>query len=168
MRYVQDAPLASIRSDLGIASRMQQSSSSSSSGTGSAEHSRRLAALESKIADLEHTLQGHTSELAILSSAASSSSIGEYIQNSTTAMVHQASTAAQGRTRCGWCFDGSTYRARRQVSAKSFRVLPSLAGLPGDMICERCLPSERTAALGRDLVHDDLSGDEQPVVVQQD
>ena len=74
-----------------------------------------------------------------------------------------------GRTKgCGWCFDGSTYRARRQVSSKSFRVLPTLEGIPGDMICERCLPTERAVALARDLVQDDLSGDEQPVDVQED
>ena len=58
---------------------------------------------------------------------------------------------------------GSTYRARRQVSAKSFRVLATLEGIPGELICDRCLKEERIAALERDLVHDDLSGDEQPI-----
>ena len=31
------------------------------------------------------------------------------------------------------------------------------------MICERCLPKERAAALAKDIVHEDLSGDELPI-----
>ena len=45
-------------------------------------------------------------------------------------------------------------------------VFPSLAtleGIPGELICDRCLEEERIAALERDLVHDDLSGDERPI-----
>ena len=55
------------------------------------------------------------------------------------------------------------YRARRQVSAKSFRVFATLEGIPGELICDRCLAEEHIAALERDLVHDDLSGDGQPI-----
>ena len=49
------------------------------------------------------------------------------------------------------------------MSAKSFRVLASLDGIPGESICERCLKEVRITALERDLVHNDLSGDEQPI-----
>ena len=58
--------------------------------------------------------------------------------------------------------------SRSMYGPTDVHVLPTLEGIPGDMICERCLPTERAVALARDLVHDDLSGDEQPVDVQED
>ena len=38
-----------------------------------------------------------------------------------------------------------------------YRVVQTLTGLPGGMICERCLPTERAIAMN---LMDDLSGDE--------
>ena len=83
-----------------------------------------------------------------------------YVQNTTTATIHWASLAAVGRAVCGYCYSGPTFRARRRKAAKSFREVQSIADIPGHMLCERCLPNERKAALNKDLVHDGLSGDE--------
>ena len=164
MRYVRDAPLATIRADLGIAARVQQVATASQSDPRVDEHKKRIASLEKTVAALSRTIDGHVDELAHLSSTTRGEPLGDLIQNCTTATVHRASTTAIGRTRgCGWAFDGATFRARRQVSAKSFRVLTSLEGIPGELICERCLKEERITALERDLVHNDLSGDEQPI-----
>ena len=164
LRYVKDAPLATIRADLGMAARIKQVSSSSSSDTKLVDHKRRIASLEDKVAGLSRIIDGHVGELAHLTSTARNAPAGEFMQNCATATVHQASTTAIGRARgCGWAFDGSTYRARRQVSSKSFRVLTTLDGIPGLLICERCLPKERRAALEQDIVHDELSGDEHPI-----
>ena len=120
------------------------------------------------MAELERTLAVHAQELATLGEASKSSQAAVYIQNCATAIVHQASPKAFGRALCGWKYDGPTARARRQVDTKSYRPLPSLDGIPGDMICDRCLPEARLAAFNKDLVHDELSGDEQPADVQDD
>ena len=52
------------------------------------------------------------------------------------------------------------------VAAKSYCTLESLDGIPGEMICDRCLPNERLSAFNKDIIHDELSGDEQHVDVQ--
>ena len=65
-------------------------------------------------------------------------------------------------------YRGSTHRARRQVAVGTYRVLHNLVGIPGDMICERCLPADKAAAHDKDLIHEGLSGDEQPVDLQND
>ena len=38
--------------------------------------------------------------------------------------------------------------------------------LPGDIISGSCLPHERLATPNKDIIHNDLSGDDQPVDVQ--
>ena len=125
----------------------------------------KIATLEPKIEELERTLQVHAPELTTLSDAAKQDTTMAFIQNTATATVHQTSPTAFGRARCGWKFDGPTYRARRQVSAKSYRPIANLDDIPGDMICGSCLPQERMAALNKDIIHNDLSGDDQPVDV---
>ena len=108
-------------------------------------------------------MQVHAQELTTLNEAAKKDTATSYIQNTATATVHMTCPTAFGRARCGWKFDGPTYRVRRQVSAKSYRPIASLADIPGDMICGSCLPHEQLVALSKDIIHDDLSGDDQPV-----
>ena len=102
----------------------------------------------------------HAQELTKLDEAAKEDDTASYIQNTVTATVHMTSPTAFGRARCGWKFDGPTYRARRQISAKSYRPIADLSDIPGDMICGSCLPQERLAALNKYLIHHDLSGDD--------
>ena len=44
----------------------------------------------------------------------------------------------------------------------SYRPIADLSDIPGDMICGSCLPQERAAALNKDIIHHDLSGDDRP------
>ena len=104
----------------------------------------------------------HAQELTTLSAGAKKDPITSLIQNTSSATVHQSSPTVFGRACCGWCYDGPTDRSRRKVAASSYRILLNLDGIPGDMICDRCLPAERLVALNRDIVHDELSGDEVP------
>ena len=165
LRYVREAPLATIRADLGMSARIQQVATTNAPDPRVAEHKRRIKTLEATVAGLASIIDGHVGELAHLTSAARNAPVGDLVQNCATApyKVHRASTTATGRALCGWTFDGATYRARRKVSAKSFRVLPSLDGIPADVMCERCLPKEHAAALEQDIVHEELSGDEHPI-----
>ena len=90
------------------------------------------------------------------------------MQNNTTATIHQSSPKYFGRTHCGITYDGPTFRARRQSAAVAYSIVPGVADVPSELVCERCLPIEHRAAAGRDLIHDEVSGDEQPVDVQND
>ena len=58
-----------------------------------------------------------------------------YIQNLSSAAVHLVSS--EGHTACGWKFSRSR---------TSTRPLATLSGVPGIMLCDACLPSERTIA----------------------
>ena len=108
----------------------------------------------------------HAQEPTSLNAAAKQDPFKTYIQNTTTATVHQSKPTVFGRARCGWCYDGPTYRARRLVAAKSYRPFDILEGIPGDLICARCMPHERLSPFNKDIIHEELSGDEQHVSVQ--
>ena len=57
-------------------------------------------------------------------------------------------------TLCGWPFATS----RRKGPGKPHRFVDSLVNIPGTMICDHCLPTERAVAM---RVHSaDLSADE--------
>lgn len=75
------------------------------------------------------------------------------IQNTRTATVHDARSNDEGHTVCDWKFGG----ACRRGPGPLYRVVPNFASLPGGMICERCLPTERAIAMN---LMGDLSGDE--------
>ena len=89
-----------------------------------------------------------------------------YVQNSTTGAVHQFSPKYSGRTKCGLTYDGATARSRRRIAADAFRTLPTLADIPREIICDRCLPTERRAAFNKDLIHAEVSGGELPEPVE--
>ena len=113
LRYIQEAPLKSIRSDLGIALQGRSIQAASSSSTSTPATKAKLAALEAKIEELKRTLQVPPQELTTLNEAAKNDTATSYIQNTATATVHMTCPTAFGRARCGWKFDGPTYRARR-------------------------------------------------------
>ncbi len=78
-------------------------------------------------------------------------------QNMVTATVHLARCHDDGHAACGWRFS----TARRPAHGPAYRALVSLVNLPGSMLCERCLPTERAVALSvSDAAGADLSGDE--------
>ena len=169
LRYVQDAPLRSLRSDLGLPPSgmpdkvtLPLGKRTDAAGT-TVAGTRRLTVLEVKMADLERTLMVHAQELDALNLPATGAPILDYVQNTTTRTVHQSSPSITGRTRCGLTYNGDTARARRRIPADAFLILPSLVDLPGDIICDRCLPAARKAAFSRDIIHKELSGDELPV-----
>ena len=58
-----------------------------------------------------------------------------------------------GYTTCGWHYVNS-----KRANGTGYRLLHSLSNLPGSMLCERCLTTERAIAVG---AHEaELSGDE--------
>ncbi len=80
-----------------------------------------------------------------------------FVQNTITATVHLALSLDGGHAACGWRFS----TARRAANAPAFRIIGTLVDLPGTMLCERCMPTERAVALSIAVVDTlDLSGDE--------
>jgi len=167
LRYVQDAPLQSIRADLGlppIGKHVRAAISSGlrpGAGSSSDDSTRRLSILVERVADLERTLTVHA-QLDALNLPGACEQILEYPQNAASRTVHRSSPSFTGRTCCGLTYNGATARARRRIPKDAFAILPSLADLPGDIICDRCLPEARRAAFMRDMIHKKLCGDELP------
>ena len=60
---------------------------------------------------------------------------------------------------CGYEFRGLTYRNKKVYKTSCFRFFGSLKDIPGTIMCERCLPSERTLALTQDLIGAEMSAD---------
>lgn len=85
LRYVKDAPLKSIRADLGIALQGKSPTASSSRSSSSTVATARIISLEAKVAELERALQAHMQKLTSLNAAAQQNSIKAFVQNTTTA-----------------------------------------------------------------------------------
>ena len=76
-----------------------------------------------------------------------------YVQN-TTATIQLARGGDEGRAICGWPYA----RARARGLELSFRTVQCLNDIPGMLLCEKCLPTERAIAVGR--FDAELSADE--------
>ena len=150
LRYVSDAPLRTLRADLGLtasaASSVTRSMGPGAKAAGITQLRTRIAALEAKLSSLETTVQSQSQDMVGLAAGYLLQTPRTYIQNLTSAAVHIV--AGEGRTACGWKF---------AKSRTETRTLGTLSGVPGIMLCEACLPSERAVAcaLGPAALSDD-------------
>jgi hypothetical protein len=156
LRYVADAPLLSLRSDLGL-SVTRASLSTAVDAKASSSLGPKLARLEKAMCLLRSDVLAQAQDVVALATGYARTDTRVYIQNLITATVHLAIRLDDGHVACGWRFA----TARRTASGLPYRVIQSLVDLPGGMLCERCLPTERAVALSAansvDIV---LSGDE--------
>jgi hypothetical protein len=156
LRYVSDSPLKSLRADLLTLTARSAGGSASSSGPHAAVHSR-LRKLEAATVSLRDDLDTQAQDVVALASGYARTDSRSFIQNTITATVHLALSLDGGHAACGWRFA----TARRTAAGPAFRVINTLINLPGTMLCERCMPTERAVALS--VEHSDeiaLSGDE--------
>jgi hypothetical protein len=156
LRYVADAPLRSLRADLFTLTARASASSSSASCTASAVQAR-LRKLESSMTEVRNDAQAHAQDVVALATGFARTDNRVFVQNTITATVHLALSLDGGHAACGWRFA----TARRVANSPAFRIIGTLVDLPGTMLCERCMPTERAVALsiaGADAL--DLSGDE--------
>ena len=161
LRYVADAPLRSLRGDLGLSDiRPQAPASSHSPGevavssTRSSVVNRRLRSLEASLERMGKEVQSQAQDLVGLATEFARTDMRIFVLNTVTAAVHFARSSDEGHTACGWPFA----RVCRTATGPAFRIISNLVDIPGTMLCERCLPTER--ALAMRLMHVDLSGDE--------
>jgi hypothetical protein len=161
MRYVADAPLRSLRSDLGLSPQgttMMPFASVRSSDQAAAK--TRLHTLETALSRLEEVVAGHASEIATMTAEATADIVPKYVRHTVTATVHRIRPSDASRTICGISISGATFMARRQDNSKCYLPLDSLQDIPGVLMCDRCLNKERSLALNSELVDAAISGDE--------
>ena len=103
---------------------------------------------------LQADILTHAQDIVSIATGFARTDVRVFIQNTSTAAVHYAKVMGDGHTVCGWRFAA----ARKRGAGPPYRVAPSLKDLPGSMLCEKCLPTER--ALAMNVVEVDLSGDE--------
>lgn len=166
MRYVQDAPLRSLRSDLGLTPQGTLSSPFAvASRTEDTISQRRLHSLTAAMARLEELVEVQNLEIDAIRATAAVDSLPAFVQHTVLNTVHRLRPHEESRTICGIDVRAS-FKAQphthshRRVTVKTYAPIRSLAGVPGILICERCLKSERKAALAKELIDADLSGDE--------
>ena len=76
-----------------------------------------------------------------------------FIQNVSTATVHVARARENGYTLCSW-----RYATSVQQNGCRTRTLRDITNVPGTMLCDVCLKTERAIAMSR--LSAELSGDE--------
>jgi len=160
LRYVADAPLESLRTDLGLDSLPNSSGPSIRFMAGSDKQKltvavrARVLKLENALHALEGVVQAQAQDVVALATGFARTDNRVFVQNTATATIHVARCGDDGRTICGWPFA----RARARGPDIPFRTLTCLRDIPGMMLCEKCLPTERAVALSRDVA--ELSADE--------
>jgi hypothetical protein len=156
LRYVADAPLMSLRADLSAAASRTGLSSMTAARVATVDRAR-LVTLETSLATLERNLQSQAQDLVALATGFARTDSRVFVQNSITAVVHLALALDGGHSACGWRFA----TARGRGTNPAYRVITSLTNLPGEMICERCMPTEKAVPLGSAHSGDcELSGDD--------
>ena len=150
LRYVSDVPLRTLRADLGIrnpsSSTAPLSMGPGAKAAGVTQLRSRLAAFEAQLAQLDRRVQSQSQDMVGLAAGYIHQAPRAYVQNLSSSAVHLISD--EGRTVCGWKFS----RSRTGT-----RAMNTLRGVPGILLCDTCLPSERTlaCALGPAPLSDD-------------
>jgi len=124
-----------------------------------------VRSLESALAKLDAQLKQHAADLLQVRTEVREAGQVKpsYWQNNDTATVHLIRPYDSCRTVCGYEFKGPTYRTKKAYKASCHRYFDSLQDIPGTIMCERCLPAERSAALARDITGAEVSADEHEV-----
>ena len=103
---------------------------------------------------LESIVQSQAQDVVAMATGFARTDNRVYVQNTTTATIHMARGGDDGRTICGWPYA----RARARGTELPYRTIQNLIDIPGMLLCEKCLPTERAIAVGR--FEADLSADE--------
>ena len=117
----------------------------------------KIRHIEAALSTLRSDVQAQPQDVVALATGFARTDDRVFLQNTITVTVHLALTLDGGHSACGWRFA----TARRPPTGPAFRIITTLAGLPGTMICERCMPTERAVALCiADTSVIELGGDE--------
>ena len=156
LRYVAEAPLKSLRTDLGLPGTGTPGGGSfgpPSPGPSNAALRRRISKLESAITSLRGDMQTQAQDVVALATGYCRTDDRVFIQNVSTATVHVARAGENGYTLCSW-----RYATSVQQNGCRTRTLRDITNVPGTMLCDVCLKTERAIAMSR--LSAELSGDE--------
>ena len=159
MRYAAEAPLKSLRADLGLSEERSTTSLIPAASRTPKAVARRFVTLEAMIERLEGIVSQHADALAQDDPVTPAAVPKQYLQNTTTAAVHALRPQNLAQTICGWTYGVTSKRGRVRRSGNYERI-PDLEGIPGPMICKNCMPRERAAAMLIPSVLAEISGDE--------
>jgi hypothetical protein len=144
LRYVSEAPLQAIRSDLGLASSSSAQISRGpwcgAGGRQSASATRAFVTLDAKLNTTLARVDVQQRKLEALAAVVSSSADRVLVQNLATSAIHSSRPGDGVHTLCGWSI------APERLKRGGIRFFSSLAGQPWWLYCERCLLPEREAA----------------------
>ena len=112
-----------------------------------------MAKLEQAISKLTDEMSAHAGDVVALATGYARTDSRVYPQNLDSAVVHMARQTDDGYTACGW-----RYATARHGRGPGHRLLRQLADMPGSLLCEKCLPTERAIAMA--VLSAELSGDE--------
>ena len=126
---------------------------------------RRLPLLTVAMTRLEELVEQQNLEIASIRESAASEPLPTYVQHTVLDTVHRLRPLDDSRTICGIDVQASFKaqphsQSHRRVNIKTYAPIRSLAGVPGILLCERCLKAERNAALANELIDAALCGDE--------
>jgi len=112
-----------------------------------------MAKLEQAIDKLADELNVQAGDVVALATGFARTDNRVFPQNLDSAVVHMARQSDDGYTACGW-----RYATARHGRGPGHRLLRQLNDLPGSLLCEKCLPTERAIAMA--VLSAELSGDE--------
>jgi len=138
LRYVSEAPLKSLRADLGLNSIPGNETPNMHFMAGdksklSAIVRARVQKLEDALNRLEATVQTQAQDVVALAIGFARTDNRVYVQNTATATIHMARCGDEGRTICGWPYA----RARARGTELPFRTIHCLNDIPGMLLCEK-------------------------------
>ena len=133
LRYVAQAPLKTLRKDLGLPEPGASSSSTSLDPS-------RITALQQQLVHAMARVDAQEVMVTSLRTLVQSAHVVVYVQNLATRAVHGLRAGDAQHTICGWNV-GATRQRRGGI-----RWLQSIGDTPWWLMCDRCLLAERNAA----------------------
>jgi hypothetical protein len=140
--YVADAPLAAIRTDLGLgkAKPTTKGLQNSTTSPAAAVNERSWKKLQTQLGRLTSTINEQQQQMKAIAIAARSHPCIVYVQNLTTLAIHGLRPGGGTATICGWPV------GPKVIKRGKLRFLPSLKDESWETLCECCLLPERQAA----------------------
>ena len=137
LRYVADAPLKSLRADLGLRNLPSKDTPSlqfmQNGGTSTSALVRaRVRKPDASLLRLEGVMQAQAQDVVAMATGFARTDNRVYEQS-----------CDNGHTVCGWPYA----RARKRGPGQPYRRVNSLVDMPGAMMCEKCSPIERAIAV---------------------
>jgi hypothetical protein len=136
-RYVAEAPLTSLRHELGRSTALAR---------GSAD-SKAFKILETQLKLLSDKITIQDETIAALSTLQREHRVIAYVQNVKTRAIHGQRAGDSSSTICGWKV------GRAQIKRGAIRFLNTIQGECWEILCSDCLSPEREAATFLEQAH---------------